>query len=146
MKGCLANKRGVTRESLYYYLVLLCGCVLSDGSLNRTKADLVMSDNSYVSCASLFDRYRSLNNYVMNPCEVTLFDLVRIFSVGDSFRSLAGVIKCVVGGEVPGYIEGRMSFSLESGVLMSYLVLASEVAVFDNFDTFVSNLISKLVV
>lgn len=143
------NKHGVTPESLYYYMILLRDCIKADGSLNTTRAELIIDNYRYANRSSMLEKYRSLNNYVTKPSEETLFALIKVFSDDQDeqrrFRSLAFLIKNILNGDVPSYIESRITFSQDQEALINYLVLASEVALFEDFDTFISALISKLV-
>lgn len=143
------SNRRVNPESLYYYMVLLRDCIKEDGTLNTTKAELIIDSFKYVSRSSTFDKYRALNNYVTRPTEESLFELIKVFSDDpDSkkrFTSIAYTIKNIIDGNVPSYIESRISFSQDQSVLLQYLILSSEVALFEDFDSFISALISKLV-
>lgn len=143
------SNKSVNLNSLYYYMILLKDCIKEDKTLNMTKAELIINSYKYASKSSTFDKYRALNSYVLRPDEESLFEVIKVFSDtpdnNKRFTGIAYVIKCIIDGSVPSYIESRLSFSQDPAVLMQYIILASEVALFEDFDTFISNLISKLV-
>lgn len=137
----------VKPNSMYYYMVILRDCIKSDG-FNQTKAQLVIDNYKYQATSSAMDKYQSINSYVMKPCEETLFNLMNVFSIEtDEKKRMSSIVYCIktiLDNEVPSYIESRVSFSQDNQVLLQYILLASEVALFDNFDTFISNLIARL--
>ncbi len=142
------GKGAVPPNTLYFYCVLLRGCVLADGGFNYTKANLIVDNYSYKSTSSTLDKYKALNAYVMTPTEESLFNLVKVFSNTADHRmrmkDIAYCIKNILDGTVPSYIESRVQFSQDIQVLVQYLTLATEVAVYEDFSIFISNLIGKL--
>ncbi len=143
------KKPGVNPNSLYFYMILLAECVREDGALNLTKAELIIDTYKYQAKSSTLDKYKSLNSYVQDPTEENLFSLIKVYSdqpdLKKRFINIAYTIKSILDSEVPDYIESRITFSQDPSVIMNYLVLASEIATFEDFDSFISKLISKLV-
>lgn len=145
------GKGSILPNTLYFYAVLLRGCIieLEDGEdFNHTKANLIADNYNYVSTSSAIEKYKALNAYVMTPTEETLFNLVTVFSnVADQRKRLTDIAYCIkniLDGTVPSYIESRIQFSQDTQVLVQYLTLATEVATFEDFSIFISNLIGKL--
>lgn len=143
------KRPGVTPNSLYYYMILLSDCIKEDGSMNMTKSELIIDTYKYQSKSSTFEKYKALNSYVTSPTEENLFTLIKVYSdipdLKKRFTNIAYTIKSVLDSDVPDYITSRITFSQDPSVIMNYLILASEVATFEDFDSFISKLISKLV-
>lgn len=141
------NKPSVKPNSLYYYMILLRECI-SDTGFNVTKAQLIIENCKYQSASSQLDKYRAINNYVMRPTEDTLFKLIKVFSIEvDESKRMTSIVYCIksiLESTVPSYIESRLSFSQDSAVLLQYLMLSAEVALFEDMDQFISNMIAKL--
>jgi hypothetical protein len=140
-------------NTLYYYCVLLRGCIIEtpegeENGFNHTKANLIIDNYNYKSTSSALDKYKALNSYVVTPTEESLFTLVKVFSnTADQrtrMKEIAYCIKNILDGAVPNYIESRVQFSNDMQVMVQYLILATEVATFEDFSVFISNLIGKL--
>ena len=151
VKGFIRQRlfnKGVKLNSLYFYMTLLKDCESDGGGFNYTKAELIVSQYKYDARYSQLDKYKAVNSYVSNPNEDTLFNLVKVFSdekdAESRLRGIAFCIRSYLDDEIPRYIKAKIEFSADVGALRQYLILAMEVALFEDFDTFLSNLIAKL--
>ena len=150
VRNKLLKNPNIKPNSLYYYMILLRDCIDKEtDSFNYTKADIIVDTYTFEVSSSALERYKALNAYVMTPSEKTLFELVHVFSQGQDLRkrltSIAYCMKSILEDTVPDYIKSRVSFSQDSAVIMNYLNLSIQIATFESFEEFISNMINKLV-
>ena len=131
-------------------MVLLRDCIdKQTDSFNYTKADIIVDTYTFETTSSQLDRYKALNSYVTNPSEKTLFDLVRVFQQGQDVKqrltNIAYCVKAILEDTVPDYIKSRINFSQDQAIIMNYLNLSLQIATFETFEEFISNMINKLV-
>jgi len=141
------KSKKVKPNTLYYYMVLLKECI-TDKGFNFTKADIIIDTYTYESTHSQLEKYQSVNSYVMNPTESSLFELIKVYSQGADLNkrlsNIAYTIKNILDDNIPDYIKSRITFSSDPSTTLNYLMLAAEIATFEDFDTFISNMIGRL--
>lgn len=150
IRNKLLKNPNIKPNALYYYMVLLRDCIdKQTDSFNYTKADIIVGTYTFETTSSQLDRYKALNSYVTNPSEKTLFDLVRVFQQGQDVKqrltNIAYCVKAILDDTVPDYIKSRINFSQDQAIIMNYLNLSLQIATFETFEEFISNMINKLV-
>lgn len=137
----------INPKNIYYYLLLMKDCEQADGNFNYTKAKKILETYQFSKVTSLFKKYKALNTFINQSNEANLVNLIQ--TLGDQpdkkkrLRQIAYLVRQVINDEVPEYIIRQLNFTNNHTTILQYLKLASDIAEFECFETFIGHMISE---